>query len=69
MRAPACSCFKSRQKLCKWGFPLDPTLCNIVRTAYSPGTLILQQLFLYASQNHNLGLSTINLSALCMSVQ
>lgn len=24
MRAPACSSFKSLQKLCKWGFPLHP---------------------------------------------
>lgn len=47
MNAPACSCFKSLQMLCKWGFPLDPILCNMVCAAYGPVMLIFQQLFLY----------------------
>lgn len=69
MRAPTCSSFNSLQKFCKWGLLLNPILCHTVCSAYSPGMLIFQQLFLYASQEHNLRLSTINLTVLCMPVK
>lgn len=69
MRAPTCSSFNSLQKFCKWGLLLNPILCHTVCSAYSLGMLIFQQLFLYASQDHNCRLSTINLLVLCMSVR
>lgn len=68
MRAPTCSSFNSLQKFGEWGLLLNPILCHTVCSAYSPGMLTFQQLFLYASQDHNLRLATTNLSLLCMTV-
>lgn len=67
MRAPTCSSFNSLQKFGKWGL-LYPILCHTVCSAYSPGVLTFQQLFLYTSLDNNLRLSTTNLSVLCMPV-
>lgn len=68
MRAPTCCSFNSLQKFGKWGLLLDPILCHTMCSAYSPGVLTFQQLFLYTSLDNNLRLSTTNLSVLCMPV-